>query len=230
MKKNVLITGASGNLGKASVEKFIAEGYHVIAIVSPGKASGFPVAGDRTIYEADLTNEAMTQEVISKIVSNHQTIDAALLLVGAYAPGNINNTDGAALKKMFAVNFDTAYFMARPIFRQMITQSSGGRIIFIGSRPVLKPADGKHSLGYALAKSLVFSLADMLNAEGADKNVVSSVIVPSTIDTPENRAGMPKADFSTWVKPEEIAEAMAFLASEKSNALREPVVKMYGRA
>jgi NAD(P)-dependent dehydrogenase (short-subunit alcohol dehydrogenase family) len=230
MKKNVLITGASGNLGKAAVEKFIAEGYHVIAIVSPGKASGFAKVPDSTVYEADLADEAATQEIVSKIVIDHQTIDAALLLVGGFASGTIHTTDGTALKKMFSVNFDTAYFMTRPIFKQMITQTSGGRIILVGSRPALKPADGKRSLGYALSKSLIFSLADMLNAEGSDKNVVSSVIVPSTIDTPENRTAMPQADFSSWVKPEEIAEAMAFLASEKSKALREPVVKMYGRA
>lgn len=230
MKKNVIITGASGNLGKAAVQKFMAEGYHVAAIVSPGKASAFAITGDCSVYEADLSDEASAQEAVGKITAKHQTIDAALLLVGGYASGNISNTDNAALKKMFSMNFDTAYFMARPVFRQMITQPSGGRIIFVGSRPALKPSDGKRSLGYALSKSLVFHLADMLNAEGADKNVVSSVIVPSTIDTPENRSSMPQADFSSWVKPEEIADAMAFLATDKGKALREPVLKMYGKA
>lgn len=200
------------------------------AIVSPGKASAFAITGDCSVYEADLSDEASAQEAVGKITAKHQTIDAALLLVGGYASGNISNTDNAALKKMFSMNFDTAYFMARPVFRQMITQPSGGRIIFVGSRPALKPSDGKRSLGYALSKSLVFHLADMLNAEGADKNVVSSVIVPSTIDTPENRSSMPKADFSSWVKPEEIADAMAFLATDKGKALREPVLKMYGKA
>lgn len=230
MKKNVIITGASGNLGKAAVQKFMAEGYHVAAIVSPGKASAFTITGDCSVYEADLSDEASAQEVVSKITTKRQTIDAALLLVGGYASGSISNTDSAALRKMFSMNFDTAYFMARPVFRQMITQSSGGRIIFVGSRPALKPSDGKRSLGYALSKSLVFHLADILNAEGADKNVVSSVIVPSTIDTPENRSSMPQADFSSWVKPEEIAEAMAFLTTEKGKALREPVLKLYGKA
>ena len=131
---------------------------------------------------------------------------------------------------MFAVNFDTAYFVARPVFDHMLTQSKGGRLIFVGSRPALQPKDGKNSVAYSLSKSLIFKLADILNAEGASKNVTASVIVPSTIDTEANRKAMPDNDFGTWVKPEEIAEAMAFLCSERGMSLRETVMKIYGRA
>src|SRR5690606_6811647 len=133
--------------------------------------------------------------VIKKIISGHPTIDAALLLVGGFAAGNIRNTDGTALKKMFAVNFDTAYFVARPLFNHMLTQPQGGRLIFVGSRPALKPKDGKNSVAYSLSKSLIFKLADILNAEGASKNVTTSVIVPSTIDTEANRRAMADKDF-----------------------------------
>jgi len=73
-------------------------------------------------------------------------------------------------------------------------------------------------------------LAEMLNAAGGDRGVVASVIVPSTIDTPTNREAMPKADASLWVKPEEIAEVIAFLVSSKATAVREPVIKVYGGA
>jgi NAD(P)-dependent dehydrogenase (short-subunit alcohol dehydrogenase family) len=229
MKKNVLITGASGNLGKATVEKFVTEGYTVIATVTPGKTLGFEAEGVQ-VYEADLTDEKSVDRVIKKIISDHSTLDAALLLVGGYASGNIQNTDGALLKKMFALNFDTSYFVARPVFQQMLTQPNGGRIVFVGSRPALIPKEGKNSLAYGLAKSLIFKLADVLNAEGSSKNVTASVIVPSTIDTEVNRKAMPDKDFTAWVKPEEIAESMAFLCSEKSSALRESVFKLYNRA
>ena len=87
MKKNVIITGASGNLGKATVEKFITEGYKVIATVSPGKTLPFDPAGDLETYEADLRNERRVEEVIRQIISKHKTIDAALLLVGGFAAG-----------------------------------------------------------------------------------------------------------------------------------------------
>lgn len=228
--KTVIITGASGNLGKASVEKFLAEGYRVIATVTPGKTLGFEVKGNIETYDADLTDENSVTEVIAKIITKYKTIDAALLLVGGYAPGGIKETDGTVLKKMFTLNFDTAYFVARPLFGQMMQQSSGGRIVFVGSRPALRPKDANKSLGYALAKSLIFKLAEALNAAGSSKNVVASVVVPSTIDTPVNRQAMPDADFTTWVKPEEIADAMAHLCSSDSNAWREPVLKIYGRS
>jgi NAD(P)-dependent dehydrogenase (short-subunit alcohol dehydrogenase family) len=230
MKKTVLITGASGGLGKATVRKFINEGYKVIATVTPGKSLGFTVDEEIIEYEADLTNEESVDSVIKKIISGHPTIDAALLLVGGFVPGNIKNTDGTALKNMFTVNFNTAYFVARPIFNHMLTQSKGGRLIFVGSRPALKAKDAKNSVAYSLSKSLIFKLADILNAEGASKNVTASVIVPSTIDTEANRRAMPDKDFSTWVKPDEIADAMAFLCSESGGALRETVLKIYGGA
>lgn len=229
MKKNVLITGASGNLGKATVEKFLSEGYTVIATVTPGKSLGFE-AEDVHAYDADLTDEKSVDTVVKKIITDHTTLDAALLLVGGYASGNIQNTDGGLLKKMFALNFDTSYFVARPVFQQMLMQPNGGRLIFVGSRPALLAKEGKNSLAYGLAKSLIFKLADVLNEEGSSKNVTASVIVPSTIDTEINRKAMPDKDFTAWVKPEEIADAMAYLCSEKGTPLRETVLRLYNRA
>ncbi len=230
MKKNVLITGASGNLGKATVARFISEGYKVLATVSPGKSLGFDVDGDLTIYEADLTDEKSSDNLVSQIIKEHSTIDAALLLVGGFAAGDLRVTDSKLLKKMFSLNFDTAYFVARPVFQQMLNQENGGRLIFVGARQALKPAQGKGTLAYTLAKSLLFKLADILNAEGSSKNVTASVIVPSTIDTEINRKAMPDKDITAWVKPEDIAESMAFLCSDKGKPLRESVLKLYGRA
>jgi NAD(P)-dependent dehydrogenase (short-subunit alcohol dehydrogenase family) len=191
---------------------------------------GFDVEGDIKIYEADLTDEKSSDNLINQIIKEHSTIDAALLLVGGFAVGDLNATDSSLLKKMFSLNFDTAYFVARPVFQQMLKQADGGRLIFVGARPALKPAQGKGTLAYTLAKSLLFKLADILNAEGSSKNVTASVIVPSTIDTDINRKAMPDKDFTAWVRPEEIADSMAFLCSEKGKPLRENVLKLYGRA
>ncbi len=228
--KNILITGASGNLGKPTVQKFLSEGHRVIAIVTPGKELPFKVNGELVTFSADLSNEAAVNIMVGDIVSRYQTIDAALLLVGGWAGGTIFDTDGVGLKKMYSLNFETAYFVARPVFKQMVQQQEGGRIVFVGARPALQAKDGKASLGYGLSKSLVFKLAEYLNAEGASKNVVASVVVPSTIDTPANRSAIPKADFNSWVKPEAIADVMAFLVSNQGVPLRDPVVKVYGGA
>jgi len=228
--KTVLITGAAGNLGKACVEKFLAEGYKVIATVTPGKTLGYEVKGDIETYDADLSSEATVETVISQVIAKHNNIDAALLLVGGYASGGIAETNGDTLKKMFTLNFDTTYFVARPLFQQMLKQSTGGRLVFVGARPALRAKDANKSLGYALSKSLIFKLAEVLNAASSDKNVTASVVVPSTIDTPVNRQAMPNADFSSWVKAEDIASAMATLCATNNNTWRETVIKIYNRA
>jgi NAD(P)-dependent dehydrogenase (short-subunit alcohol dehydrogenase family) len=230
MKKNVLITGAAGNLGKACVEKFLSEGYKVVAFVTPGKSLGYKVSGDVETFGVDLTNEEQVNNVIDQVISKNKTIDAALLLVGGFAGGDVHATDSAALKKMYTLNFETAYHVARPVFLQMEKQESGGRIILVGARPALIASAGKNLLAYGLSKSLLFKLAEYLNEEGSAKNIVTSVIVPSTIDTPVNRKEMPKADFSKWVKPEEIAETTAFIVSSASSVLREPIFKVYGKS
>ena len=100
----------------------------------------------------------------------------------------------------------------------------------MGARPALNPADGKGSLSYALSKSLVIKLAEMLNAEGAYNNVVAHVVVPSIIDTPVNRAAMPTADFSKWVRAEDIADTIAYLCSQSGSPVRDAVVKLYGQS
>jgi len=226
--KTVLITGASGNLGQTTVAKFIAAGYRVLATHSPGKPSSLPAHPNLETYPVDLTDEHGVASTLNAIFAKHPTIDAALLLAGGYGGGGFPETDGATLRKMVALNFETAYFTARPLLARMQQQAGGGRIVLVGSRTALRAADAKHALGYALSKSLLFNLAEYLNAEGAKQNVVTSVIVPSTIDTPDNRKAMPNADFSTWVSTDEIADTLLFIAHAAS--LREPVFKLYGKA
>lgn len=229
MKKTVFITGASGNLGKATVEVFLQKGYTVLATVSPGKKLSFTPSRPVDTYECDLTDEQAAKDVVTRAILNHQQIDAALLLAGGFAAGEIAAADGTSLRQMFSLNFETAYYIARPIFLQMQKQT-GGRIVLVGARPALKAMDGKNLVSYGLSKSLLFKLAEYLNAEGQQQNIVTSVIVPSTIDTSANRAAMPNADFSRWVAPEKIANLMAYICSDEASALREPIYRIYGQA
>src|SRR5258706_5800816 len=145
MPKTIFITGASGNLGKATVEKFSSKGDRVIATVSPGKQLGFEVVGDLQTVEADLTNEQSVNAAMQSVIQKNKKIDAAVLLVGGFAMGGILETDGAALKKMFSLNFETAFFCTRPLFKHML-QENGGRIVFIGARPALQVAAGKGAM------------------------------------------------------------------------------------
>ncbi len=223
----VVITGATGNLGSAVMSRFLDDGHQVSAIVSPGKGAALGSHERLDVWEADLAKESDTNEVVAKIINRHTTIDVALLIAGGYSGGSLSGTNDEKIDKMITLNFKTAYHIARPIFEQM-KASGSGRIVLVGSRSALTPAEGKHSVAYALSKSLLFNLADILNAEGASSGVVTSVIVPSTIDTPQNRSAMPNADFSKWVSVEDIAAGIAFLCSAGASPLRNPVFKMYG--
>lgn len=217
-------------MGKACVQEFVAQGHHVIAVLSPGKSIENSNKKNTTAYNANLMDEVETTKLIDKIVVEHKTIEAALFLVGGFAMGTIEETDGAQIKKMLGLNFETAYYTSRKIFMQMTKQSGGGRLVFVGAKPVLNAAAGKNLVAYALSKTLIFKLAELLNAEGNSKNIVSTVIVPSIIDSEANRKSMPKADPSDWVTPAEIAEVISFATSENGNKLREPIFKIYGNA
>jgi NAD(P)-dependent dehydrogenase (short-subunit alcohol dehydrogenase family) len=223
--KSALITGAGGNLGQAVVQKFIAEGYHVTGTVTskPATAPGYDAV------PVDLSDEKAAEQLVNGIVQKNGSIDVAVLTVGGFAMGKIADTPAADILKQYQLNFETAYHVARPVFIQMLKQGSG-RIFLIGSRPGSDMHNSKGMVGYGMAKSLLFRLAELLNDEAKGHDVVTSVVVPSTIDTPQNRAAMPDADFNKWVKAETIAGVIYFYCSEEGNALREPVIKVYNNA
>ncbi|HTI12442.1 MAG TPA: SDR family NAD(P)-dependent oxidoreductase [Puia sp.] len=228
--KTIIITGADGNLGVATVKKFLDEGYKVIAVSLFGDHLGFAAAHENfELRQIDLSDEEATTAFVEELISLEGRIDGALFLAGGFAMGDITATDGKALRKMISLNFETAYFMARPLFGHML-QNGYGRLVFIGARPAIKPEQGKGVLAYSLSKSLLFQLAELLNAEAKGKNVVASVVVPSTIDTPVNRQSMPDANVAAWVKPEQIAGILELICSEKGDAIREPVYKLYNNS
>jgi len=228
--KTVIITGANGNLGVAAVKKFLDQSYNVIAI--DGKDEHLNFAKSKPGFEfhsIDLTNEKVTENFIKDIIVKHGKLDAALMLVGGFAMGKVTGTAGSDIQKQFSLNFETAYFITRPLLEQM-QQNGYGRLVFIGARPAINPAQGKDLVAYALTKSLLFKLTEFINEENKGTNVVASVVVPSTIDTAINRKSMPDADPSNWVKPEQIADVLEFICSEKGSVIREPVYKLYNNA
>ena len=228
--KTILITGASGNLGVASVKKFLESGCRVIAVGSDSGHLSFARENPLfNLHNTDLSDESLTDSFIQELIEKYKRIDAAVLLVGGFAAGDISATSGPDLDKMISLNFKTAYFVTRPLLEHMVNNGYG-RIIFTGARPALKAEQGKDLLAYALSKSLLFKLADFINETMKGKNIMASVVVPSTIDTPANRSAMPGADPSNWVRPEQVAAAMEFITSEQGSALRETVLKVYHNA
>jgi NAD(P)-dependent dehydrogenase (short-subunit alcohol dehydrogenase family) len=228
--KTAIVTGASGNLGQATVKKFLTEGYYVVGTIVPNDPVTIDIK-DKNFETAiaDLMNEDAAQKFVESVITKHGSIDAAILTVGGFAMGKIAETKTADIVKQYKLNFETAYNIARPVFIQMIKQNSG-RIFMIGSKPGLDHRNGRGMVAYGLAKSLIFRLAELMNDEAKEYNVVTSVLVPSTIDTPQNRQSMPDADFSKWVKAEAIADVIYFHCTDTSAVLREPVIKVYGNS
>ncbi|MGQ0738863.1 MAG: SDR family NAD(P)-dependent oxidoreductase [Bacteroidota bacterium] len=228
--KTAIVTGAGGNLGRAVVKKFIAEGYIVTGSVIPNDPvkPGFPADKYEPVI-VDLMNEEASGKFTDDVVAKYGSLDTAVLTVGGFAMGKIAETSAADIMKQYRLNFETTYNIARPVFVQMMRQNSG-RIFIIGSRPGLSAECGNGMVAYGLTKSLIVRLAELMNLEAKGKNVATSVVVPGTIDTPQNRMSMPDADFSKWVRPEDIANVIYYHSSDEAAVPRETVIKMYNNA
>jgi NAD(P)-dependent dehydrogenase (short-subunit alcohol dehydrogenase family) len=232
-KQTAIVTGAAGNLGLAVVHHFLENGLNIAATLLPHEHDRVKTFENNPAfqkYELDVTNEEAAQGFVQQVVQKHGSVEVAALLVGGFAMGNLQETNGSQLKKMVELNFESAFYLAKEVFARMAAQHNGGHIFLVGARPALMPDVGKDMMAYALSKSLIFEFAKMLNMEGKKKGIVTSVIVPSTLDTPQNRAAMPDSNFSNWVKPEDVAEIMYFTISEKAKVLREPIIKVYGNS
>ena len=230
MERTALITGASGNLGKAVVENLLGLDFRV-AVLSRrlGKMkAGLP--GGNLAFEVDLTDESRVDSVIEEVYGQFASVDIAVLTVGGFAMGKIAETGLEEMNRMYSLNFVSAYNVARPLVARMEKQERGGQLVFIGTRPGLEPERGGSMIAYTLSKSLLFSLARAINGGGGAHRVRASVVVPGTMDTPENRSAMPDADFSKWVSPQDVAENIMHLVSPAGSKLRKSILKVYGDA
>ncbi|MCH6232736.1 SDR family NAD(P)-dependent oxidoreductase [Cognataquiflexum rubidum] len=223
MERNLIITGAAGNLGKAVVEKFKREGYKVIATVLPGTGETVEEADD--VYEVDVTDEHAVKDFANDYIMQYGEVDAICLLVGGFAMGDIEHTGLENLDKMIKLNFYSAFNMVKN-FLPLMKKADFGDFLFVGARPALQPEDAKNVVAYALSKRLVVELANYVAEDVKSTKIRAHVFVPSTIDTPANRESMPDADFTKWVGTAEIAEAMHYAVNNPS--LRNMTFKLYG--
>ena len=217
--KTIIITGANGNLGAAAVKKFLDNDYKVIAVDHMGTHLGFAATHDNfELRNVNLSDEKATETFIEEAISLYGKIDGALLLVGGFEMGDVASTDGETLRKLYSLNFETAWFAARPLFGHML-QNGFGRLVFMGARTAMLPELGKGAMAYALTKSMLFNLAELLNASAKGKNVSATVLAPATIDTAINRSAMPDADTSSWIRPEQLADLLELICSGKTVSL-----------
>jgi len=233
--KVAVVSGAGGNLGYAVVRRLGAEGVRVAAIDRNAdrlrqrlNADGL---GD-VVFEigpVDLTRKADVDAFISRVGTLAQHIDILVNVAGGFKfSGPIHELDEAAWDDMMSINTKTTLLLSAAVARHMVTAGTPGRIISVASRGGLS---GIPSLSaYSASKAAAIRLTESLAGELMAHNITANVVLPSTIDTPQNRAGDPKADYSKWVSPESLADVIAFLASDSARDISGAAIPVYGRA
>lgn len=228
MSRTILVTGASGNLGNEVVRHLATEGHQIIALTGSHKMSEELNKIISFQTQVDLGNQSQSGKTIGDIIRDYPQLDAAVLLAGGFEMGNIKDTDESLLDNQIALNFKTAWFVIQPLLSHF-KEMGHGQFILMGAKPAINLSESVNKVAYALSKSLVISLAEIINAEGKDTGITASVIVPEVIDTPQNRKDMPDADFSRWVKTSTISDVISFILSDAGSWLRQPVFKVYNR-
>jgi NAD(P)-dependent dehydrogenase (short-subunit alcohol dehydrogenase family) len=220
--KTIVITGAFGTLGRAAATLAASKGYKVAMLdvaVRPEK----PVA-DAVALAVDLTKLDATTDALRRVREATGRIDALLNIAGGFVWQTVADGDEKAWERMFALNLKTAYNASRAALPHLIETS--GAIVNVGANAALNAAAGMGA--YTASKAGVHKLTESLAQEQKGRVRVNAVL-PSIIDTAPNRADMPKADFSTWVKPEDLAKVMLFLASDDARDVTGVLLPVMGR-
>jgi len=228
--RTVLITGGTGALGGAVVEAFLASGWRaVVTWVVPGEADRLGRPDGLELVEADLFDErAVGRAVDAASAEKGAPLRAVANLVGGYKAGpKVHETSLEDFERLFTLNLRATFLVTQAALPRLIAAGGGG-IVCVSARAALQPFAG--AAGYASSKAAVIAFAKTVAAEYRDEGVRCNAILPSVIDTPANRAASPGADYSRWVKPEEIARVVRFLCSDESAATSGAAVPVYGRA
>ena len=222
--KVVVVTGASGALGKVVAEAALARGARV-AGVDHAAAQLAATASRIELGGVDLSDAAQAKTAIDAVAARFGRLDALINIAGGFAFETVADGDPKTWQRMHTLNVLTALNASRSAIPHLAA-SPAGRIVNVGAMGALQAGAGMGA--YAASKAGVHRLTEALAAEWKGKITVNAVL-PSTIDTPANRASMPRADFAKWVTPQELAEVILFLASDAASAVTGALLPVSGR-
>src|ERR1700720_143069 len=222
--KIVVVTGASGALGKVVVASALARGARVAAI--DHAASAMKATPERIeLGGVDLTDATEAKKAIDAAASHFGKLDALVNIAGGFAFETVAEGDPKTWQRMYALNVLTALNASQSAIPHLAASRSG-RIVNVGAMGALQAGSGMGA--YAASKAGVHRLTEALAAEWKGRITVNAVL-PSTIDTPANRASMPRADFAKWVTPQELTEVILFLVSDAASAVTGALLPVSGR-
>jgi NAD(P)-dependent dehydrogenase (short-subunit alcohol dehydrogenase family) len=221
--KVIVITGAFGQLGRAATAEFLAQGAQLALLdVVTGDAPANAAA-----WKVDLTSLSDTTRVLDEAAARFGRIDGLVNIAGGFRWQTVaDSADLAEWGKLFALNLQTCVTASKAALPHL-QRAGAGRIVNIGAMGAVKAASGMGA--YAASKSGVMRFTEALADEVKLQNITVNAVLPSIIDTPQNRADMPKANFDRWVKAEEIARVIGFLLSDASAAVTGTLIPITGK-
>jgi len=225
--KNVLVTGAAGNLGKAVAAAFEQEGASLVLFDIDDKTlrAAYPADG-HLLVPVNLLDPASVATAVDAALKKVGHIDVLANIAGGFRMGDpVHATPVDTWRLMIELNAGTVMNMARAVVPNMIA-NGGGKIVSIAATAGL---GGKPDMGaYGASKAAVIRLTESMAGELRDKGINVNCVMPSIIDTPQNRADMPSADPKKWVAPEALADVILFLSSDAARAVHGAAVPVVG--
>jgi NAD(P)-dependent dehydrogenase (short-subunit alcohol dehydrogenase family) len=231
-----LVTGAAGALG-AEVARTLAKRGHKLALVDGPHARERLAAlgaelGGACVVTGDIAQESTWTEAMPRVARELGAAPSrAALIAGAWRGGKPlhEEANDEVWRAMLQANLETVHATLRAVLPAMIAQRRGS-IVVVGSRAAEQPATSARAAAYAASKAAVVALAQAVAAEVLEHGVRVNAVLPSTLDTPANRAAMPKADASKWVALASAAGVVAFLLSDDARDISGAALPVYGRA
>lgn len=228
--RHVVVTGGTGALGIAVVGALIEAGAvcHV-PWHNEEEAEQYPHRRHRQVVlvgNSNLSDEA----AVARLFEGVERLWASVHLAGGFAMSPVAKTEKTALMHQIEMNLVTCFLCCRAAVNRMAGSGDGGRIVNVAARPALEWRSGAGMAAYTASKAAVAALTAALAEEVAKDGILVNAVAPSILDTPANRAAMPKADYAAWPKVEEVAKTIVFLASPDNRVTRGGIVPVYGKA
>jgi NAD(P)-dependent dehydrogenase (short-subunit alcohol dehydrogenase family) len=230
MGHSAIVTGGTGGLGSGVVARLLDDGWRVVVPwVVEHELERVEQREGLELVQADLFDADAVAAVVSKAAgSDDAPLRGVVNLVGGFAMGaRVHETAIEEFEKQFRLNLRPTYLVVAAAVPHLLS-AGGGSIVCVGTRAAVQPFSG--AAGYISSKAAVIAFAQAVAAEYKHDGIRCNAILPSVIDTPANRASMPKADFEKWVKPAEIAGVIAHLLSDASRPTSGATIPVYGRA
>lgn len=224
----VVVTGGTGALGRAVVEALLAQGAKcIVPYFVQAEAAQFPLKDRVTLVgPVDLVSESD----VARVYDGVGALWASIHLAGGFAMIAVGDTKKADILKMLEMNLVTCHLCCAAAVRALRRTGQGGRIVNVAAKPALEPRLAAGMAAYGASKAAVAALTQALAEEVAGDGILVNAVAPSIIDTPANRAAMPKAKHDAWPKTDEIAATIAFLASPLNRVTRGAIVPVYGKS